>query len=67
MSSKEKIERFRPQYNLWVNDYTLVLNSQEKQDLLNAVREIDPEYYQDLSCGYCVAKMLVDAFKMISK
>jgi len=61
---KNKIEKYREKYNLFINDKALVLSAQEKQEILELIRTVNPGYTVQLYCGHCVGEMLKYAFKI---
>lgn len=68
-SNKDKLEKYRRNYTLWVTNKELVdMDGQAKNEIIEVVRaEFDPNYSTDLWCGVCVAKMLTYAFEEMDK
>lgn len=65
-SNRERLERYRSQYQTWVNSQYLNLSADAKAEILQIIRaEWDAGYSTDLWCGSCVAKMLVYAFEQM--
>lgn len=65
-SNRERLERYRSQYQTWVNSQYLNLSADAKAEILQIIRaEWDAGYSPDLWCGSCVAKMLVYAFEQM--
>ena len=64
----EKLEKHRPKLNLWINDKTCHLDSGEKAEILNVIREeFNSGYHVDLWCHACVVRMLEHAFNEMDK
>lgn len=67
-SNRDKLEKHRPKLNLWINDQTCHLDINEKQEILDVVREeFDPNYHLDPWCGSCVVRMMEYAFKRMDE
>ena len=63
--NRQRLEKYRRQYNTWVNDRVLYdLDGAAKNEIIDVIRqEWNPGYVTDLWCGNCVVKMLELAFK----
>lgn len=63
--NRQRLEKYRRQYNAWVNDRVLYdLDGAAKNEIIDVIRqEWNPGYTTDLWCGSCVAKMLEYAFR----
>lgn len=67
-SNIEKLQKHRPKLLVWQNDKTCHLNGQEKQEILDVIREeFNHGYTVDLWCGHCVVKMMEYAFAELDK
>lgn len=62
--NRDRLEKYRPKLQVWINDRTCHLGADEKQEILDVIRaEFSHGYTVDLWCGSCVVKMLEYAFR----
>ena len=60
--NKQRLEKYRKNYNLWINDKTST--GDFKHEVLEIMQSEIPGYTCMIWCGVCAAKMLEDAFKL---
>ena len=67
-SNIDKLQKYRPKLNEWLNDQTCHLDIQAKQEILDVIKEeFNSGYSVDMYCGHCVVKMMEYAFQELDK
>lgn len=60
-----KLEKYRPKYEALISSNYINLDVNEKAEIVDVIRSVEPGYSYQPWCGYCVAEMVKYAFNLI--
>ena len=62
---KERLKKHLPKIMLWRSDRSLNLDLNERQEIYDTIREVEPQYKVKWFCTHCVGEMLDKAYNYI--